>query len=216
MTTKMTLARLLAGTAIATLALTGCASGADGTTSGAGAPSTSAAAQREFNDADIAFAEDMIVHHRQAVAMAELAAGRTENRQLLDVAARIGGGQEPEIATMTRLLQAWGADVPAEDTATGGMSGMDHGSMPGMDHSAMGGMSGTMTPEQMTALEQASGAEFDRMFLEGMVEHHRGAVDMAQAELDDGADPEALALAQEIADTQQAEIAEMESVLQQA
>jgi uncharacterized protein (DUF305 family) len=80
----------------------------------------------------------------------------------------------------------------------------------------MEGMGGMMTPEQMTALEQASGPEFDRMFLEMMVEHHRGAVEMAQTELDEGADPEAQALAQQIIDTQQAEITEMESLLQQA
>lgn len=209
MTTKKTVARLLAATAITTFALGGCASGSQpaqpgSSTSGS---SSSAAAQGEFNDADVAFAQGMIPHHRQAVAMAELADGRTKNPQVLDLAARIGGAQEPEIATMTGWLREWGADVPGEGDM-GGKSGMDQG--------GMGGMTGMMTPEEMTGLEQASGPEFDRMFLTMMVKHHRGAVEMAQTELDDGADPEALALAQQIIDTQQAEITEMESLLQQA
>ena len=72
-----------------------------------------------------------------------------------------------------------------------------------------------MTPEQMQQLQGASGPAFDRMFLEMMIEHHRGAVEMAQTELQDGADPEALALAQKIIDTQQAEITEMDTLLQQ-
>ncbi|MCX6465168.1 MAG: DUF305 domain-containing protein [Pseudonocardiales bacterium] len=210
MTTKKTAARLLAATAITTFALAGCASGTEPAPSGsapAGAPSA-AAAQGEFNDADVAFAQGMIPHHRQAVAMAELVAGRTENPEVIDLAARIGGAQEPEIATMTGWLQEWGAEVPAEGEM-GGMAGMDHGGMAGME-----GMSGMMTPEQMTALEQASGPEFDQMFLEMMVEHHRGAIEMAQTELDEGSDPEALALAQQIIDAQQAEITEMESLLQ--
>lgn len=215
MTTKKNLARLLTATAITTFALAGCASGTEPAPAGSGTPgsSSSATAQGEFNDADVTFAQGMIVHHRQAVEMAELAAERTENPQVLDLAARIGAAQEPEIATLTGWLQEWGAEVPAE----GDMSGM--GGLGGMDHSGMGGMEGMggmMTPEQMTALDQASGPGFDRMFLEMMVEHHRGAVEMAQTELDEGADPEALALAQQIIDTQQAEITEMESLLQQA
>lgn len=212
MNTTTTLARLLVGTAVATFALAGCASGTESSApgaSGAASDSTPSVATRgEFTDADVAFAQGMIPHHRQAVEMAELCAGRTETPEALDLAARIGGAQEPEIATMTTWLQEWGAEVPAEDDAMGGM-----------DHSGMGGtagMGGMMTPEQMTALGQASGAEFDRMFLQMMVEHHRGAVEMAQSELADGTNPEALALAQEIADAQQAEISEMESLLQQA
>lgn len=208
MSTTTTLARLLAGAAIAAAALSGCATETHSTAPAAG--SAPGATQGEVTDADVAFAQGMIPHHRQAVEMAELAAGRTENPQVLDLAARIGGAQEPEIAIMTSWLQEWGADVPAEDDA---MGGMDHS---GMDHGGMAGMGGMMTPEQMTALEQTSGAEFDRMFLQMMVEHHRGAVEMAQTELADGTDPDALALAQEIADAQQAEITEMESLLQQA
>ena len=72
-----------------------------------------------------------------------------------------------------------------------------------------------MTPEQMGQLDQAAGAGFDRLFLQLMIEHHRGAIEMAQAELDQGADPRATQLAQTIIDTQRAEITEMETLLTQ-
>ncbi|MBW0109202.1 DUF305 domain-containing protein, partial [Pseudonocardia sp. KRD-182] len=198
MSRKFTAARLLAATAVAGLALAGCASGADTAAPGStGSGSSTAAAQTTQNDADVTFAQGMIPHHRQAVEMAELAAGRSENPEVLDLAARIGAAQGPEIETMTGWLQEWGAEVPAEGDMgdMGGMAGMGSGE----------GMGGMMTPEQMQGLEQATGAAFDRMFLEMMVGHHRSAVEMAQVELDEGADPEALALAQTIIDTQQAE-----------
>ena len=210
MNTTTTFARLLVGTAITTFALAGCTSGTGSTAPGPASDSTpSVVTQDEFNDADVAFALGMIPHHRQAIEMAELVAGRTETPEVLDLAARIGGAQEPEINTMTTWLEEWDAEVPAEDDAMGGMAGMDHGGTGGME-----GMGGMMTPEQMTALEQVSGAEFDRMFLEMMAEHHRGAIEMAQTELDDGSAPEALTLAQTIIDAQQAELTEMETLLQ--
>lgn len=209
MNTTLRPARLLAGIAAAGLILTGCASGAD-TSAGSSAPGSSSesTAQGEQNDADVTFVQGMIPHHRQAVEMAGLAAGRSENPELLDLAARIGSGQQPEIDTMTGWLQEWGAEVPAEGSDMAGMGGME-----GMDHG--GGMGGMMSSEQMQGLEQATGAAFDRMFLEMMTEHHTGAVEMAQVELKDGADQDALALAQTIIDTQQAEISEMETLLQQ-
>lgn len=223
MSTRLTSARLLAGLAATGVLLTGCAAGS-GPSAGSSAPSgdtapgssSSASAPGEHNEADVAFVQGMIPHHRQAVEMAELAASRSENPEVLDLAARIGGGQQPEIDTMVGMLREWGAEIPAE----GGMAGMDHGGMGDMggDMGGMGhgGMSGMMTPEQMQGLEQASGSAFDRMFLQMMIEHHRGATEMAQTELQDGADPEAQALAQKIIDTQESEIAEMETLLQQA
>lgn len=210
MNARVSSARLLAGIAAAGLILTGCAAGPDTSSSGSAAPggSPSSATQGEHNDADVAFVQGMIPHHRQAVEMAELAAGRSQNAQVIDLAARIGGGQQPEIDAMVGWLEEWGAEVPAEGSGMSGMSGMDHGG----DMGAMGGM---MAPEQMQQLQGASGPAFDRMFLEMMTEHHRGAVEMAQTELQDGADTDALALAQKIIDTQQAEITEMDTLLQQ-
>ncbi|MGI9002467.1 MAG: DUF305 domain-containing protein [Pseudonocardia sp.] len=186
------LSRVLAGAAVAGLVLTGCGGG---TATSAGS-STAAATQGVQNDADVQFVQGMVPHHRQAVEMAALAAGRSQNPQVLDLAVRIGRAQEPEIATMTAWLQEWGVE--------GGRGGMDHG-----------GMSGMMTPAQMQQLRQASGVAFDRMFLQMMTEHHRGAVEMAERELGEGADPAAKQLAQTIIDTQQGEIAEMEALLQQ-
>lgn len=214
---KFSAARLLAATAVAGLALAGCASGADTAAPGSTGSAPSAAESAMQNDADVTFAQGMIPHHRQAVEMAELVAGRSENPAVIDLAARIGAAQAPEIDTMTGWLQEWGAEVPAEGDMSG-MEGMEEGmeGMSGMEGmEGMEGMGGMMTPEQMQGLEQATGAAFDRMFLESMLEHHRGAVEMAQVELDEGADPEALELAQTIIDTQQAEITEMETLLTQ-
>ncbi|HVL85011.1 MAG TPA: DUF305 domain-containing protein [Pseudonocardia sp.] len=207
------LTHLLAGATASALLLAGCGGGqetATTTSPGAGAASSTTAAEAEHNEADVVFAQGMIPHHRQAVAMAELAASRTDDPEVLDLAGRVGLAQEPEIELMISWLEEWDAEVP-EGT---GMPGMDGG---GMNHGGMdgGGMGGMMTPEQMTQLEQGSGSAFDRMFLEMMTEHHRGAIEMAQTQLAEGADPEALELAQTIIETQRAEIEEMEQLLQQ-
>lgn len=196
------LARLLTGAAVAGLVLAGCADTSSGST-GAAPSASAAAAQGEHNNADVTFVQGMIPHHRQAVAMAELAAGRSRNPQVLDLAARIDGAQGPEITTMTGWLREWGAEVPTD------------GGMMGGDHTGMAGMSGMMTPDQMQGLGQATGASFDRMFLQLMTAHHRGAVEMARTELTAGADPRATTLAQTIIDTQRAEITEMEALLTQ-
>lgn len=148
------------------------------------------------NAADIRFAQEMIPHHRQAVEMAALAPTRAADPAVIDLAARIERAQDPEIATMTGWLQSWGAPVPEESGHA------YHGDMPGM-----------MTEEQMTRLETARGAEFDRMWLTMMVAHHEGAVQMARTELAEGADPAARTLAQQIIDSQQAEIQQMNTLL---
>lgn len=201
------LSRLLASTAVATLVVAGCGTGTQTPSfdSAGSAPSSAAAAQGEHNDADVTFAQAMVPHHRQAVEMAGLAAGRSQNPQVLDLASRIGAGQAPEIATMTGWLQEWGAEIPAEDSM-GGMGGMDHGD------GGQGGMAGMMSPEQIGQLTEASGPGFDGRFLQLMTEHHRGAIELAQTELDQGADPRATALARTIIDTQRGEITEMETL----
>ena len=104
------------------------------------------------------------------------------------------------------MLSSWGmapgaAGMPA-------MPGMDPGAMGGM-----GGMSGMMSPDQMRGLEVASGPAFDRAFLEMMIEHHTGAIEMARTELAQGQSPEAKQLAAAIIDAQQSEILQMQSML---
>ena len=200
--TTVRLARITAGLVAGAVVLTGCSGGSDSSTSsGTSAGSTSVSENAGFNNADVTFVQGMIPHHRGALAMAQLADGRAEDQRVLELAGRIEAAQQPEIETMTGWLEEWGEPVPDESDM--GMGGMDHG---GMD---MGGMS----EEDMTALEDASGAEFDRMFLEMMIEHHRGAVDMAETEIDEGSYPDAVALAEDIVESQTAEIVERETLL---
>ena len=122
-TTRLTglTAALLAGA----LVLTGCADDTDAAghgsmMNGSSSSANSSAAQGEFNDADVALAREMIPHHRQAIAMAELAEGRAADPRVLDLAARIQAAQGPEIETMTGWLQDWGADGSHMDDGMGG------------------------------------------------------------------------------------------------
>ncbi|MBC3193169.1 DUF305 domain-containing protein [Pseudonocardia sp. C8] len=197
-----------ATTLTAALVLTACGGGEPAGSAGPAPVPTSAAAPAH-NQADIAFAQGMIPHHQQAVEMAELAADRAGSDDVRRLATAIGRAQAPEIARMRGFLAAWGAPE------SGGMPGMDHGSTGhGTAHGAgHRGMAGMMTDEQLRGLEQARGAGFDRMFLEMMIRHHEGAVQMARAELADGTNAEAKALARQVVDAQQAEITEMRELL---
>ena len=151
--------------------------------------------QVDHNEADVEFAQGMIPHHEQAVEMAQLAASRAQAPEVKELAAQIEAAQDPEIETMTGWLEDWGESVEAE----GGM-GMDGGG-------------GLMSEEQMMSLEEATGSAFDRLFLEQMTEHHEGAIEMAEKELDEGQFPEALDLARTIRDTQREEVQTMEGLL---
>ncbi len=185
-----------------------------GTTSGTttarstGSPasiSASASATATFNDADVAFAQMMIVHHQGAIQMADLAPSRAQNQDVLALAARIKAAQAPEIDQMTSWLTAWGA-APSmmSGSATSGMGGMDMG---GMD------MNGMSQEEMMTQLDGMSGADFDQAFLEAMIAHHEGAIGMSEQQLADGQNPDAVTLAEKIIDDQQTEITEMQEIL---
>jgi len=183
-----------------------------------------AGASGEHNAADLTFAQMMIVHHQGAIEMADLATDRAANTQVKELATRIKAAQDPEIQQMQTWLTAWGAAMTgttAASTADDGMGGMDHGGMSGMGKegdmsSSAAGMSmpGMMSDGQMQQLTDASGAEFDRLFLEMMIMHHQGAIEMANTELAEGSNPEALALAESIKTSQTAEIAEMQQLLQ--
>ena len=154
------------------------------------------------NDADVTFAQQMIPHHEQAIEMAELATSRAESQEVKELAADIEAAQGPEIETMTGWLESWDEDVPDD-----GMTGMDHGDMSSDD------MAGMMSDEDMGELENASGAGFDRMFLTMMIEHHQGAIEMAQAEKADGEYPDAMAMAEDIETAQTEEIQTMQELL---
>lgn len=210
--------KTLVGTALAVLTLgavlAGCGSGTNAghDMSGMSNPATTAptAGQGDHNQADIAFAQQMIPHHQQAVDMAKLVSGRTTNAKVIDLAGRIENAQDPEIQQMTGWLTTWGA-------ATTGMNmpGMTSGhSMPGMSSGTP--MPGMMSDADMTKLRAMNGAEFDRAWLQMMVQHHQGAIDMAKTELAQGGNAPAKALAQKIIDGQQAEITEMNGLLGQS
>ena len=185
----------------AAITLAGCAGNENPAASGsATAPSqaaTSSAGSQvsaEHNDADTMFAQMMIPHHKQAVQMSELMLAKDGiEGEITDLATTIKEAQGPEIQTMTGWLKAW--SEPTESDMGG------HG------------MEGMMTDSQLKELESAHGTDASRMFLEGMTEHHKGAVGMAEDEIADGKNPQAVALARQIKKTQQAEIKKMQDLL---
>jgi uncharacterized protein (DUF305 family) len=178
----------------------GSSSSAPSSSAPSSSPSASAAADAH-NAQDVSFAQGMIPHHRQALEMAKLATDRASSDRVEDLAARIEKAQDPEIRTMSGWLTSWGEEVPA-------------GSMPGMDHSGgHSGMPGMMTDKDMADLEKASGEDFDSMFLTMMIEHHEGAVDMAETEKKSGRYDPATTMADDIITAQTAEITEMNRLL---
>jgi uncharacterized protein (DUF305 family) len=170
-----------------------------------GQSATGTPASGDHNDADIVFAQMMIPHHGQAVEMSDMLLAKDDvDQRVLELAHQIKDAQQPEITRMSGWLKGWGEDVPDMDMDMGMGAGMGD-----MDHS----MDGMMSPEDMQALEDASGAGASALFLEQMTQHHNGAIDMAETELTDGANPEAKQLAQQIIDSQQAEIDTMQEIL---
>ncbi len=181
---------------VTTLALAGCAN------------DQPAATDQGYNDADVAFATDMIQHHAQALSMVDLTMGRDLDPALSSLAEEIRAAQAPEIEKMVDWLGDW--DQPVPETVR------DHANAHGDGHGEDGPESdvpGMMTADDMAALEGATGAEFERMWLSMMVEHHEGAIEMAEAELDEGASKPALKLARSIIADQQSEIATMQEML---
>jgi uncharacterized protein (DUF305 family) len=198
-----TTARLprLAGALLAgTLLLAGCSGNAQTTTDGSPGSSPSTGQNADHNAADLSFATGMVPHHQSAITMARLAPGRAADQRILDLAARIQAAQAPEIDTLSAWLTEWGADD---------LGGMDHS---GTGHGTGDDTSG-MSEQDMTALTNASGAEFDRLFLAQMIPHHSSAVDMAVTEAADGQNTDAIAMAESIRDSQTQEIAEMQTLL---
>ncbi|WP_279100417.1 DUF305 domain-containing protein [Gordonia bronchialis] len=198
MHTNTTQRRILA-TAGGAIALCGLAFGAVGCSTSdnaTGSSSSAASSASTHNDADVTFNSMMIPHHQQAVEMAELVNGRTTNPQLIALATRIKNAQQPEIDQMTARLTSWGVETSTDEHSTD-------------EHSGHGDMSGMMSEADMAALRAASGAEFDTRWINMMIQHHMGAIAMADTEIAEGSDPASKALAAQIKSTQQAEIDEM-------
>ena len=189
--------------------------------------SPSVTAGSEHNDADVRFAQGMIVHHRGALAMAELGEEKAKSSDVRALAKQIRAAQEAEVQTLRSWLNEWGEAIPAPSpsttSATASTDPMDHGAVggasarsasPSPTGSSAAGMSGMdMSDMNLTELRTADGSDFDRRFLTMMIEHHRDAIDMARVEQAEGLYREAIALAEEIERVQQKEIAEMEDLL---
>lgn len=203
-----------AAAAVLTLTIAGglAACGDDETTDTADTPSQTQTASNGdvFNDADVQFATDMMQHHAQAIEMVTLTQGRSLDPEVQQIADDIREAQVPEIETMTDWLTAWDQEIPA--------TSMDHANA-GHDMEDMGGesmdmnMPGMMSADEMDSLENASDTDFQQLWLEMMIEHHTGAIEMAEAEQQDGVNEDAKALAGTIVETQQAEISTMEGLL---
>ncbi|GAA3803768.1 DUF305 domain-containing protein [Sphaerisporangium flaviroseum] len=145
------------------------------------------------NAADVVFMQDMIVHHRQALDMSTAASTRAASAEVKRLASRIAATQGPEINAMIRWLRQQGQRVP------------DHHAK----HDAMPGMA---TPEQLTALKAAAGADFDRLYIQLMTAHHMGAITMAADEMEKGAHIIVQELAQDISVSQAAEVNRMQRI----
>ena len=167
-------------------------------------------AVRAVTDGDVKFMQDMVMHHSQAVEMVNLMEDHTRNPQLLELGQRIKISQGDEILFMKRWLTYY--DKPLE--ADNGMGGMDMSTMPGMEDTPM--MPGMLSPRQMNALRKARGAEFDHLFLTGMIQHHTGALSMVKDLFNgpgSGQEPQLFDFTADVVVTQQGEIDTMRTML---
>jgi uncharacterized protein (DUF305 family) len=161
------------------------------------------------SQADVEFMQGMIMHHAQAVEMTALIPAHTENKNLRSLGARISSSQSDEIKFMRRWLAARGEPI---SMAMPGMPGMDKSGHP------MALMPGMLTPEQMESLRKAKDAEFDHLFLTGMIQHHNGALIMVKDLFDTagaGQDADLFNFATDADNTQRAEIKIMQSMSEQ-
>jgi uncharacterized protein (DUF305 family) len=173
---------LISVLAIGALSLTGCATDHSG--------HEPMASQSVYTSGDLMFAQMMIPHHQQAVVMSGFAEGKTTNTDILHIASHIKGAQEPEI----KQMKSWLTDS--------GTSLMDHNMT----------MDGMLTNAEMTELEASTGAEFEKLYLTGMIKHHQGAIDMLSM-ISSSTNPEVVTLRENIRKTQTAEIKQMQDLL---
>jgi uncharacterized protein (DUF305 family) len=186
-------------------------------------PASTTGTLPQRSQADVEFMQGMIVHHAQAVEMTALIASHTENKDVRSLGARISSSQSDEIKFMQRWLATRGEPIAAPMPGMPGMK-MPETKEPDPSQSdsprpnqAMALMPGMLTPEQMEALRKAKGAEFDRLFLTGMIQHHEGALTMVKDLFDTpgaGQDAEVFNFATDADNTQRAEIRIMQSMLQ--
>jgi uncharacterized protein (DUF305 family) len=155
----------------------------------------------------VSYLQMMIPHHGQALRVAGLAAARAADPRVLVAAERIEAVQGPETFLMAGWLAERGIDVPAPEEDPHDYDHGEHGHSP---------MRGLLSDEELAALAAASGPEFDRLFLAGMIRHHEGAIAMAADRRAGGIDPRVAEIADRVVAGQAAELARLERILDQA
>lgn len=149
----------------------------------------------DHNQADVMFAQMMIPHHSQAVEMSDIILAKADiPADVTALATKIKAAQAPEIKQMTGWLTGWNVPTMMSDHSGHGMEGM-------------------VDDDGINTLKSASGTEAARLFLQQMIGHHEGAIDMAQQEIGAGKFPDAVKLGHDIIDAQQAEITRMKQLL---
>ncbi|MCA1836100.1 MAG: DUF305 domain-containing protein [Actinobacteria bacterium] len=183
--------------AVAAVAAAGLLAGCGGTaTSPAAAPPPAdrGVSQERHNQNDVVFLQNMLSHHLQTSTMSDLAHTKATSLRVKTIALRIKAAQDQQITRIHNLLGAWGAPDSA--------SGSGSGEVPGM-----------LTDQQLQQLKSSTGADFDQLFLQLMIDHQKGAIQMSQTELAQGSDPQARRLAQDTISGQQSEINQMQKLL---
>jgi uncharacterized protein (DUF305 family) len=177
-------------------------------------PASTTGSVPQLSPADVAFMQGMIMHHGQAVEMTALIPSHTENKAVRSIGERISVSQTDEMKFMRRWLEARGQSTSMS------MPGMPDMDMSGKDMSGkpMALMPGMLSPQQMEALRHATGAEFDRLFLTGMIQHHGGALTMVKDLFNApgaGQDADLFDFATDVDNTQRAEIKIMQNMLKE-
>ena len=156
------------------------------------------------NSAEAGFARDMMVHHAQAVEMAEILRDKTENGRMRTLAADMALTQQGQIGQMQGWLAVWGLPITGTEPQMSWMGHEMDGQMPGM-----------ATPKEINTLRNAPPEEAKKQFLRLMIPHHKAALEMSDAILARTSRPEVRNLALAIKDSQKAEISNMEELLKE-
>lgn len=196
-----------------TLALAGCSNDDNDPSMRDGGHMRGGTSSTEHNDADVAFATEMIQHHAQALQMVDMTVGRDLDPDFEKLTIAIRDAQGPEIETMSDWLQDWDEEVPSTvRDHVNSHDGDGDGSMGHMGDTGMG-MPGMMSQGDMDALADAPDAGFQSMWLAMMIEHHEGAIEMARTEQSEGKYEPAVELADDIEAAQSVEIETMRTLV---
>ena len=160
------------------------------------ASSTSAEQVAAHDADDIQFAQLMIPHHQQAVELAAMVPDRSTNPDVIALAAKVASEQQPEISTMKALLLQWNVNLESHESGHAGMA-----------------MQGMVDDATMVKLDSLKGGDFDTLWLQAMISHHQGAIEMAKTEIADGTNADLISLAKNIVTAQQAEVDQMRRIL---